>query len=487
MADHLWKPIQDLPGNWPEFTNQDLHNLAMVWQERLQQLHDSDQLIDFNEKLTRQWAIETGIIERLYTLDRGITQLLIEKRIEASLIPHGTTNKSPALIVSIIRDQKEVIDGLFDFVSQRRKLSTSYIKQMHQVFTRNQITTDGINQFGQLVEVEIIHGDWKKWPNNPLRPDGKIYEYCPPEQVASEMDRLISLHETHLAQGVPPEVESAWLHHRFTQIHPFQDGNGRVARAVASLVFLRESWFPLVITNDMRVDYIDALEKADEGNLEPLVQLFSRIETTAFRNALSISEEIPIEKRSLDTLIGESLERIQEKRNVKQNHAFALAKELEQVTYQKLTDIAKTLDTKIKQIDPDFWVSVTKSKTGETDYWYRIQIVDIATKFNYFPNLSNYRSWVQLKIHEERIANITFSFHGLGAGSKFLGLMAVSAFIEFRAPSEGEDNGYEGPYQICRDIFQFTYQENAEELAKKFTSWLDETILIGVGEWQRRL
>ena len=33
------------------------------------------------------------------------------------------------------------------------------------------------------------------------------------------------------------EIEATWLHHRFTQIHPFQDGNGRVARALASLVF----------------------------------------------------------------------------------------------------------------------------------------------------------------------------------------------------------------------------------------------------------
>ncbi len=145
ITSHQWQPIQDLPENWRDFENQDLHSLASAWQERVQQLHDSDRLKYFNEKLTRQWAVETGIIERLYTLDRGITQLLIEKGIEASLIPHGSTDKSPALIVSIIRDQKEVVDGLFDFVSHRRELSTSYIKQMHQVFTLNQTTTDGIS------------------------------------------------------------------------------------------------------------------------------------------------------------------------------------------------------------------------------------------------------------------------------------------------------------------------------------------------------
>ena len=43
-----------------------------------------------------------------------------------------------------------------------------------------------------------------------------------------------------------PEVEAAWLHHRFGQIHPFQDGNGRVARALATMIFLRAGFVPLV-------------------------------------------------------------------------------------------------------------------------------------------------------------------------------------------------------------------------------------------------
>lgn len=53
---------------------------------------------------------------------------------------------------------------------------------------------------------------------------------------------------------VSPEVEAAWLHHRFTQIHPFQDGNGRIARLLASLVFIKAGWFPLVVTRDDRAN-----------------------------------------------------------------------------------------------------------------------------------------------------------------------------------------------------------------------------------------
>ena len=79
------------------------------------------------------------------------------------------------------------------------------------------------------------------------------------------MDRLLAMHREHGQRGVAPEVEAAWLHHRFTQIHPFQDGNGRVARALATLVMIRAGWFPLVVTDAGRADYIEALEIADGG------------------------------------------------------------------------------------------------------------------------------------------------------------------------------------------------------------------------------
>jgi len=53
------------------------------------------------------------------------------------------------------------------------------------------------------------------------------------------MQCLIEWYREH-ENRLSVEVRAAWLqHHRFTWIHPFQDGNGRVARALASLVFLK--------------------------------------------------------------------------------------------------------------------------------------------------------------------------------------------------------------------------------------------------------
>src|SRR5882672_186599 len=184
MKDYRWHSIEDLPENWPELAAPELPALSAAWQKYFEKLRNSDSLKHFNERLIREWAIETGIIENLYSIDRGVTQTLIEKGIEASLIPHGSTDKPVELIIPILKDQEEVVEGLFDFVAQRRELSTSYIKQLHQAFTRHQDKTPAVDSLGRSGEVDLLRGEWKRLPNNPMRPDGSVHEFCPPEHVA---------------------------------------------------------------------------------------------------------------------------------------------------------------------------------------------------------------------------------------------------------------------------------------------------------------
>jgi len=185
-----WQPIEDLPADWQKWANAELPPLVTVWDEQADRLRNSGEFKTFMERLRREIAIETGIIERLYTLDRGITRLLIEQGINESLIPHGATDRPVRQVVALIKDQEAAVEGLFDFVGGQRTLSTFYIKQLHQLLTQNQDSTEAlVPSTGQIIRIDLIRGDWKKQPNNPMRADGIIHEYCPPEQVASEMDR----------------------------------------------------------------------------------------------------------------------------------------------------------------------------------------------------------------------------------------------------------------------------------------------------------
>ena len=146
-----WQPIQNLPVNWKALLSksESLHHLADVWREEKSKLASKGVLEDFLARLKRKVAIETGIIERLYSIDRGVTQLLIEKGIDHSLIPHGSTDRSPSEIVTVIRDHVQATEAIFNIVKNERSMSTSFIKQLHQLLTRNQHTVEAMDQFGQ--------------------------------------------------------------------------------------------------------------------------------------------------------------------------------------------------------------------------------------------------------------------------------------------------------------------------------------------------
>jgi Fic family protein len=220
----FWRPITDLPAGWEDLCSRELASLAPIWRDQAARLKNTKALVAFNERVKRQWAIKTGIIEGLYSIDRGTTMLLIEHGFDLSLIRHGSTDRPPERILDIVIDQQTVLEHLFDFVGGTRQLTTSYIEELHALFTRHQSHATAVDARGRHVEVELVRGEWKKLPNNPRR-NGHVFLYCPPEHVAAEMHRLLDSHTSH--GGVCLEVESAWLHHRFTQIHPFQDGLGR--------------------------------------------------------------------------------------------------------------------------------------------------------------------------------------------------------------------------------------------------------------------
>ncbi len=112
-----------------------------------------------------------------------------------------------------------------------------------------------------------------------MRVDGFEHEYCPPEQVQTEIERFLAFHETHAGLDLAPELEAAWLHHEFVRIHPFQDGNGRISRLLMAWAYARAGEFPPVIPAQNKLDYITALEAADAGDFPIFVTYLGDLAT----------------------------------------------------------------------------------------------------------------------------------------------------------------------------------------------------------------
>jgi Fic family protein len=68
-----------------------------------------------------------------------------------------------------------------------------------------------------------------------------------------------------------PVLQAAYGHFGLARIHPFQDGNGRVARALASVYLYRAVSLPLLIYADDRASYLASIHSADSGNRAVLV------------------------------------------------------------------------------------------------------------------------------------------------------------------------------------------------------------------------
>lgn len=473
-----WLPIEDYEIDPMELSDNELRALSSVWNEQRCNLAG---ISEFTERLQREWAIETGLIERLYSFDRGITEVMIEHGVNAAFIPHGAT-EDPDGAVAMIGDQQDAIEGIFAFVNGGRSLSTSYIKELHSLFCRHQAFAEGRDQFGSRSQVPLIKGAYKKRPNNPTRPDGKTHEYCPPEHVAAEMDRLIELHASH--GEVAPEVEAAWLHHRFVQIHPFQDGNGRVARALATLVFIKAGWLPLVVRDRQRNEYIGALEEADEGNLKPLVLFFSKLQRQEFVNALGIARDVSRAARVEARIqaIGQRFAQRREALAQEQQAAVSSARRLHEFAKQRMGNVRESLESTLSSHGEFSFFVDDDVDQGDHSHYHQRQIISTAKRLGYFANTRRYRSWVRLGAADGDQSNILVAFHGIG--HEFQGVLVCSATWFRRVRTDDGGRETEGEKPLCDEVFQVNYKEAYEDIEGRFDLWLEDALARGLALWE---
>ncbi len=124
----------------------------------------------------------------------------------------------------------------------------------------------------QILDVFRPIGGWKKENNSTNVTVGdkqQIIEFSDHTDVRELMGRWLALLSAEVQTGKEPEdVLRAYarLHVSFTTIHPFWDGNGRVARLVSNLPCLKAGYPPIIIDNEKRYEYITALAEYTLAN-----------------------------------------------------------------------------------------------------------------------------------------------------------------------------------------------------------------------------
>ena len=299
-----WRPLVGMPEGAHKWQALDYESLARDWSElkvRLKRNEAADAFVAQRlRRRQRDFAIETGAIERLYHLRRGVTQHLITEGLHTAISAHTYEGVPTETLRGLLADQEAALRMVYRDTAADAEIDPAMLKRWHAVLVRHQETVTGITRDGVLGQVPFTEkGVWKTQPNNPTIPGKGVFEYCPPERVDEEIDRLCSLYRAIRREQFPVHAEAAWLHHRFVRTHPFQDGNGRVSRLLMASCYTRRGLVPPLIRAEAREDYFDALQQADSGRL----QAFSRylaIQASAAQIAANAAAENALAGQMVD-------------------------------------------------------------------------------------------------------------------------------------------------------------------------------------------
>jgi Fic family protein len=239
-----------------------------------------DQLADMKQALTPEqlknavriatnWAaVNTGAIEGLYQVDRGFTYSVA---VSTAVLQEIQAQKGDS-VADHIADAVRAYDFVLDAATGSHPLTEVWIRELHEIVTASQEKYTVITAVGPQ-EHDLPKGEYKRYPNNPYNfGSNAIHSYASPDDTPPEMSRFIEVLRSAEFDAAHPVVQAAYAHYAFVCVHPFADGNGRVARALSAMYLYRAYGLPLVIFSDQKADYIDALEFADRGDPSSFVR-----------------------------------------------------------------------------------------------------------------------------------------------------------------------------------------------------------------------
>lgn len=330
-------------------------------------------------------------------------------------------------------------------------------------------------------------------PNYVRRHDGTLLEYTPPEHVQSHMERLLKLYEATTDEH--PVVRAAWLHHRFIRIHPFEDGNGRVARALTLLVLLRAKYAPLVVDRTQRRAYLDALNQANNGDLRDLVRLFARLEIVALRSELERPAEPAPEGAGALAVAHEYAHRLhtlqQAKLTERATRTELLAGQLQDKVITFLEELGTGVRDQFREVDPQAQSSVSSARPPDerAAYWHK-QIIRTAREVDFFANLNKGSWWtrLQLVVLGQTLRFVTV-IQRVGHGES--GVLAVTVFAEVVTPRTSDEDDRPVPTPLLQstpaDSVTLVFSDDPAQRWVEVHELIDHALATAVAHFAQQL
>ena len=202
-----------------------------------------------NEQFALEWTYNSNAIEG-NTLTLHETEIVLKS---GMTIGGKTVNEHLEAI-----NHKDGIAYIENIINQRSGLTEDVVKELHRLILK------GID--------DLEAGCYR-------RTNVRIFgaRIIPPQAVKVKrlMDELFVWYYENYKQLEIPEL-AAHFHYKFVCIHPFIDGNGRVARLLMNLILMSNGYPPTVILKVDRKKYYRVLNQGNIGDLNPFLNFIGR-------------------------------------------------------------------------------------------------------------------------------------------------------------------------------------------------------------------
>jgi len=233
--------------------------------------HPEDVLKNLRDVFRTEFTYNSNAIEG-NSLTLRETQLVIEE---------GQTIRGKSLReICEVRNHPEAIEYVESLAKEKRRLTESDILTLHQIIMKDVMEAREVGRF-RRGEVRI---------------SGSKHIPPPAYDVPRLMEELVSAVNDNPDEYTTVELAAITLH-RFAYIHPFYDGNGRVARLLTNLVLMKKKYFPVIIPLSDRTKYLSCLTRADAGDYRPLANFVAQYVLKHLDMVLRAIEQKPGDKK----------------------------------------------------------------------------------------------------------------------------------------------------------------------------------------------
>ena len=186
-------------------------------------------------------------------------------------------------------------------------LTQNFIRSLHHTLLREDYKVYRNMPNGVQTSYVIHAGQYKTRPNSVITRYGDRFDYATPEETPGLMADLVDWYNTAEQEGKYTPVELAALfHYRYIRIHPFEDGNGRIARLLVNFILARHDYPMIVVRSRKKNEYLEALHQTDlevgpvpsDGahasmqDIRPFLKYFNElVATEVYQDVLFISEK----------------------------------------------------------------------------------------------------------------------------------------------------------------------------------------------------